>query len=341
MNQERNLDLSWNTILKIIFTGFIFYLFFLAKDILILVFFSVILAVLFEPAIKLFQKFKIRRLLATILVYLLFFLFFSLLVYFSATILVEETRIFIQTFPQVFEKFYSPFRLLGLKIFEDLQSFINFFQEWLLKASANIFSAIISVFGGIFAFLTIFIMAIFISLEEGAIEKFIYLLVPKKYEELVGNLWQKSCQKVAGWFGIRVLTCFLVGLMVFITCYLFDIEYAGIFALLAGFLDLIPVFGPFLAGIPIVFFAFANSWLEAFLVATVLILIQQIEGNILTPILTKRFIQAPPLVVLFSLLFGGKLFGFLGAIFAVPFSVIIFEIAKGFLTTRKFEESHE
>ncbi len=341
MNHEKLLDLSWNTILKIVFTFFISYLIFLVKEILILVFFSVILAILFEPAIRFFQKFKIRRFLATLLVYLLFFFIFSAFIYFSATVLVGETKKFIQIFPQVFERFQLPFRVFGLKTFEDLQSLINFFQEWLLKASANIFSSLISVFGGIFTTLIIFILAIFISLEENSIEKVIYLLAPKKYEDFLDDLWQKSRQKVVGWFGVRLLACFSVGLMVYLTCFFFNIEYAGIFALLAGFLDFIPILGPFLAGIPIVIFTLINSWLKALLVAIVLILIQQIEGNILTPILTKKFIQVPPFIVLFSLLVGGKIFGFLGAIFAIPFLAIIFEIGRGFLTARKSESAYE
>lgn len=341
MSEERLLDISWNTIFKIIFTFFIIYLIFLIKEILILVFFSVILAILFEPAISFFQKIKARRFFATILVYLLFFFLFATFLYFLTSVLGNEAKKVIQIFPQFFEKLQPPFKTLGLETFEGLQSFLNYFQEWLSKASSSLFSAIISIFGGIFTAFTIFIFAIFISLEEGSIERLLNLLVPKKYENLFEKIWQNTRQKVVSWFAARILTCFSVGLMVYLTCYFLDIEYGGVFAFLAGFLDLIPILGPFLAAIPIIFTAFFNSWLKAIFAAIALILIQQIEGNILTPVLTQRFLKISPFLILFSLLVGGKLFGFLGAVFAIPLFAIIFEIGREFLILRKSEGFYE
>ncbi|MFC1630258.1 AI-2E family transporter, partial [Patescibacteria group bacterium] len=65
---------------------------------------------------------------------------------------------------------------------------------------------------------------------------------------------------------------------------------------------------------------------------------QQIENNILTPILTKKYVNIPPVLVLVSLVIGGKLLGFLGALLAIPLAGILFEFMKDFLKQRKEEK---
>ncbi len=341
MNEEKLLDLSWSTILKIVFTIFIAYLIFLIKEILILVLFSTVLAILFEPAIRFFQKFKVRRSLATLLVYLGFFLLLATIFFLLAKVLTEEAKQFFKIFPQIFDQ-SSPFvKTFGQEFFGSLQSLLNSLPQWISKASLGFFSAIVSLFGGIFSTLTIFALAIFISLEEGSIEKTISLFVPQKYKNLIETLWENSRQRVTAWFGARILTCCLVGIMVYLTCHFLEIEYGGLFALLAGFLDLLPIFGPFLAGLPIVLFALFDSFLKAIFAVLALLLIQQIEGNILTPFLSKRFLNVSPFLVLFSLLVGGKLFGFWGAIFAIPLLTLLFEMGKEILIMTKKETIYE
>ena len=64
-------------------------------------------------------------------------------------------------------------------------------------------------------------------------------------------------------------------------------------------------------------------------------LIQQIEGNIVTPILTKKFVGLSPALVLISLAVGGKLLGILGAILAIPITSILFEFWTDFLKAKK------
>lgn len=341
MSEEKLLDLSWQTILKVVFTLFLAYLIFLIKEILILVLFAVILAVLFEPAIRFFQKFGLRRFFATILVYLVFFLIFAGIFYLLAKVLREETKKFFSLFLQGIEQ--SPFFLktLNQEFFENLQSFLNSLPQRLSKFSADFFSAITAFFGGIFTTFTIFALAFFLSLEEGLIERAIFVFFPKRSREFIEEIWQRSREKVVGWFGVRILTCILVGVMVYLTCYFLDIEYGGLFALLAGVLDLIPILGPVLAGIPIIIFALFDSWVKAVFTFFALFLIQQIEGNILTPILTQKFLKVPPFLILLSLLAGGKLFGFLGAIFAIPLLALLFEIGKEALVFGKKENNYE
>jgi len=339
MNGDRILDISWGTIFKIALAFLGFYLIFLVRDILIWVLFAIIISVLFEPAINFLRRLHIPKALAVIFVYIGVFGILSLLIYAISPMFVTEIKQFSQLFPQYFEKIAPSLRGLGIEAFESMDAFTQVLGETLQKASSDILNALAVIFGGIGSTIFVLAIALFLSLEEKAIERVIGLLSPKKYEKYVLSLWENSQAKVAGWFGSRVLVCIFVGLAVFLTLYLFNVKYSLILAILAGILDFIPVLGPVIAGLIAFIFVGLDSWLKALFVLIAFILIQQIEGNIITPVLTKRFVGLPPVLVLVALAIGGKLLGILGAVLAIPLAGVIFEFLRDFLKKRKEYEA--
>jgi predicted PurR-regulated permease PerM len=335
MAEEKTLDISWETILKIFLALISFYILYLVRDILMYFFVALVISILFNPAIDFWQKRKIPRMISAIFVYLAIFGILGSVIYFLAPIFISEIQQFSQFFPQYFEKIAPPLKGLGIKAFESLENFIDLWQKELLKISANIFSAIASIFGGIFSAITILAISFFLSLEERAVERIIGLLSPKKYENYILNLWQICQKKVTSWFGARIFCCIFVGLASYFVLRLFNIKYSLLLALFSGIIDIVPILGPIFAGFIIVIIALFDSWLKTIFVIAAFVLIQQIEGNILTPLLTKRFLGLPPALVLVALLIGGKLWGILGAILAIPLFGIFFEFSREFLEKRK------
>jgi len=99
----------------------------------------------------------------------------------------------------------------------------------------------------------------------------------------------------------------------------------------------VPYIGPVLNVMVMVVFTAVSSesWIIVAYVLIAFFIIQSIENFLLTPLLMKRMINLPPVLVLVSLLVGAKLFGFLGTIFAVPVFGIIYEFLKEFLEKRR------
>ncbi|GAI22792.1 unnamed protein product, partial [marine sediment metagenome] len=198
-----------------------------------------------------------------------------------------------------------------------------------------IFSVLFTIFGGVFTTLFVIITAIFLSLEEKTIEKALILLFPKKYEAQVLDVWTRCQKKVSGWFGARILACLFVGVVSYVAFLLFNVKYPFTLALFAGVFNFIPYVGPLLTGIVLFLIIFPTEAFKAIFVLVAFALIQQIENSILSPILMKKFVGLPPALVLISLVVGGKLWGLLGAILAVPLSGILFEFLREFLRKRK------
>lgn len=337
-DQTRVLDISWETIIKIAVAGIVFYLLYLTRDILIWFIFALIISVLFNPAINFLRRFMPRA-LAAFFVYIAVFGVVGISIYLVAPIFISEINVFSNSFETYFERISPPLRGLGIGAFQSLEEFTKAIEGQLSNISSSVFNAVGIIFGGLFSTITILSIALFLSLEEQGLERVIRALTPKRYEAVVLNILEKSERKVSGWFGARILCSVFVGLLTFLICYVLKIEYAvsfGLFALVSNF---IPIIGPIAAGAVIVVVVAAESWLKAVFFIAAFMLVQQIEGNILSPVLTKKFIGLPPVLVLISLLVGGKLWGLMGALLAIPVAGILFEFIRDFIKKKKEERA--
>ena len=104
-------------------------------------------------------------------------------------------------------------------------------------------------------------------------------------------------------------------------------------------LNFVPIVGPLVTALLVGIVVAMESVLQAVFVILSFILIQQIEGNILTPLLTKRFTGLPPALVLVALAVGGELWGIMGAILAIPLAGIVYEFLRDFLKKRREEKA--
>jgi len=335
-SSHQTLDISWEAILKVCLAVFIFYLVYLVKDVVIWFLFGLIISVLLDPAIKLLKRFHIHRVLAAIITYLLIFGVLGLLIYFTAPILVDEIKQFSQMIPQYFQETNSIFRALKIESLQSIENFTDTVTNNLEQISLSVFNAIAAFFGGVVSAFFILSIAFFLSLEENGIEKFLKLLTPKKYEESVLAIFEKCEDKVSGWFGTRILACLFVAIFSFVAFIFFDVKYAFILASIVGILNFIPFLGPLIATVLLILLVWvSDGLLKALLVVLAFTLVHQIESNIISPVLTKKFLGVPAILVLISLVVGWEILGFLGAIFSVPVFGIIYEFTKEFLEKNK------
>ena len=334
------LDVTWESIVKIVFSLVALYFFFLIRDIIIWFIFALIISILFNPAINFLKRLKIPRTLATILVYLALFSILAIGLYFLIPFLFLELQTFTDRLPEYFTQ-TAPY-LSGLKI-KALESFDTFSQtigDVLTDASSNIFSAVSTVFGGVLSTFSIFAIAFFLSLEEEGIANVIELASPARYKKYVKSLWKRTQKKIASWFGVRIICCIFIGFAAGLITFVLNVPYAVFFGLLAGFSNIIISIGPFLSGLTIALFILAvGGFSKALIFVIAFFIAQEIESYVLMPILTKKYLRLSPSLVLISLLVGAKLWGVLGAVLAIPLAGMIYEFIKGFLKRKQGAES--
>lgn len=337
MEQKNVLDVSWETIFKSSIAIVLLYIIFLIKNVLIWFLFALIISVMLEPLFDFFQKRRIPRVISVVIVYFLIFGIISFLIYLSVPLFVSEINQFSQIFPQYFENIAPPLRSLGVQAFQNIENFVDFLSKNLTSIATNVFRAASAIFGGILSTLFVFTLAIFLSLEEKPIEKSLILLFPKRYEAYILDLWQRCRNRVSGWFLARVVGSVFVGVFVYISLFIFKTQYPLTLSLLAGVLDFIPVIGPVFVGFLIFLVVSLENIVRAIFVLIVFILIQQIESNIVLPLLMKKFTDLSPVLVILALTIGGILWGIWGAILAIPFFGILSEFIGDLLKKRREE----
>lgn len=338
MKEEKVLDLSWEAIFKIALAVIFFYALFQIKDIVVWFVFALIISILFNPAIDFLKKFKIPRAVATSAVYLLTFGLLSVVLYSIVVILITEVEQLSHVFPYYFQELSPIFRDIGIYALEDIEVFFANVRSSLNELSGALFTVLFSVFGGIFTTFFVLTMAFFLSLEGKVVENAVALVFPKKYENYAFLLWKKCQKKVSSWFFTRILSCLFVGTVVYISCLILGIKYPLSFGLIAGVTNFVPYVGPLLSGVFIFVVTAMDDLGRGVFILAIFGLIQLIEANIITPILSQRFIGLSPVLVIMALAIGGILWGFLGALLAIPLAGILFEFLKEFLDRKKKEE---
>ena len=149
------------------------------------------------------------------------------------------------------------------------------------------------------------------------------LLIPIKKRELVKKIIKDINKLLESYIVGQLLLSLIVGVITFIALILIRVKFPLWLSILNGVFNIIPYFGPIFGAVPVVFIALLESPTKALWAALAILIIQQVEGNILSPKITGNSTNMHPLVIIILLLIGESFCGFVGMILAVPIGVII------------------
>jgi predicted PurR-regulated permease PerM len=182
------------------------------------------------------------------------------------------------------------------------------------------------IFGGLFSFILMIVLSFYLAVQEDGVAKFLGLISPIKHEKYIVDLWKRSQTKIGYWMQGQMVLGILIAVLVYLGLMILGIKNALLLAVLAGLLEIIPVFGPILFAIPGIMTAFMDGGLAlAFITTGLYIIIQQFENHLIYPLVVKKIVGVSPILVILSLIIGAKLAGFIGIILSVPIVSTIME----------------
>lgn len=158
--------------------------------------------------------------------------------------------------------------------------------------------------------------------------------MPVRWRPLYRNLSSKADLAVGGYLRGQLLITSVLGLLIFLGLSLLNIRLALAISFLAAIFNLVPYLGPIIGVIPAVLLALIDSPLKALGAIVVFILANQLEGNLLSPMILSRSVNLHPVTVLLAIMMGLGLLGFVGALLAVPFVALTKVLLEEFLLTR-------
>ena len=320
------------------------------RELALIVLTSIVIASAIEPAAKTLTKYRVPRVLAILGVYSLFFGVFFSIVFFLLPPVLEETSSLLATVPSYLETIGANDALVEDKILET-RTLINGFtlgetvkdlNTFLTGLSGNFLSVMSVIFGGAISFVLIVVFSFYFAVNERGIEEFLRILTPIRHEEYVIDLWRRAQVKIGLWMQGQFLLAVLIGVLTYLGLSIIGIQYALVLAVIAGVMELIPVFGPILAAIPAIAIAFSTGGTGLALGVTAFyIIIQQFENHLIYPLVVTKVVGVPPILVILALLVGAKLAGVLGMLLAVPVAAAIQEMFMDMGKARHVLEKQE
>lgn len=220
------------------------------------------------------------------------------------------------------EEFETRFRPEIIEALPDLEQLVQQIQplaEPLLGGGVTFFANSLGVLLNVLlvAVLTLMLLANPDSYRRGFVRLF-----PSFYRRRVDRILSKCEASLQGWLAGILFNMLVITILSFIGLTLLGIDLALSQALLAGLLTFIPNIGPFLSVIPPMAIALLETPWKSLAVLALYIIIQQVEGNILTPLVMAQQVALLPAITLLAQVFFAVFFGFLGLLLALPLTVV-------------------
>jgi predicted PurR-regulated permease PerM len=168
----------------------------------------------------------------------------------------------------------------------------------------------------------IIIIGIYFVIDPETYKKGIALFFTKKRANRVNEALETSGNALWSWLKGQFIVMTFVGVTATIGLMIIGVPLALVLGIIAGLSEFIPIIGPWIGAVPGILLAFSVDAQTALYTAILYIVIQQIESNILTPLIQQHMVHIPPAVVILSVVAFGLVFGIAGVILATPLAVI-------------------
>ena len=290
-------------------------------------FIGLLIAWLLEPGIRYFTKNKVSRKLATVVVYLIFIFLLILIIALIVPEFISQVNELIIKVPD-FLKSVNTFindafkntgdvDLSGIKrnLIETINNYVNNFASRNLTGIVEKLGSSIKVISN---FLLGLLIAFYLSLDFSKVSKYITIVVPNRFHKDLLKIKKPLNEMLRNYVNGTLLSCLVVMILSLIGFLISGVSSPLLFAIFCAITNLIPYFGPYIGGIPVVAVGFAmNPYVGLGCLITVLI-VQILEGNILNPLIVGKAVSLHPITLMLSLLVFEYFFGILGMVIAVP-----------------------
>src|SRR4051795_9425701 len=317
------------------------YLIYIVRSVLTLVFIAGFLSLALGPAVDFFQRRGMPRSLAIISTYLTIFMAIvgvGLLIVPPVVNGVDDLSRDIPGYVRDLRK-SDQFRKYDNRyhISKKLNQQAKKLPSKLGDAAGALQSVTVGVFSALVQLVTVLTMAFFFLKDGERIVGF-GLRALGRHEPRFRAVSTDIYRSVSGYVAGNLIISIIAGTIAWISLTLLDVPFAVPLAVLVAFLDLIPLIGATIGAVVVgVVTAFHDFPTATIIWAVISLAYQQIENNVLQPVVYRRTVDVPPLLVIVSILIGAALLGVLGALVAIPVAATIQILAKDLWRTRAGE----
>lgn len=309
----QKIEISSKTIVFTVFFLLFLILLWQIKDLIFSLFIAFIISGALKSPVEFLEKKKFPRLLASIFIYFLFiFLIFTL---FSLVIppLIQEMTYFFKNFPIIIKSIPQISSYIDLNLVtQNIPNLANDFVVFVKGVFSN----------AIFITSTLF-FGFYLLIDKNFIEKTLINFYEETEAKKISHIISQGQKRAGSWFWAELILMTFVGVLTYLGLTIIGMKYAAALAVFAGLLEIIPNLGPIISAVPAALIGFSHSYALGFYNIALYFIVQQLENNLIVPVIMKKIIGLHPIITLIALIVGGKLAGVLGVLLAVPTTIFI------------------
>lgn len=311
---DKQVIISIKTIIVAVFMALCGYVIYKLAPIFGLLFVSLFLTISMEPLVRSFSKITLMnkplsRGFSVVISYLLLIFVLVLIVTTGLPPVLSQAQGLLLSFSKLPQTIN-----LGGSIDISLVDFVPSYSE----ISGDLLSITYSIFSNLAAIVSVLVLAAYISLDWIRFRSRFINVLPERMSEDASYVLDSIEENVGNWVKGQLVLMLVIGGMSFVALKALGIPSALALAMIAGLLEIIPMLGPTISAILATVVGFSLDPLKGVLVLAAFIFIQQVENNFLVPRVMQKVSGFSPVVIIFSLLIGSRLFGIVGAVLAVP-----------------------
>lgn len=304
---SQRIEISYKTILFTVFVLSGIWVLVQITNIILMVLLAIVAASGLRAPINKLESYKIPRVLAIIITYIIIIIALVLIVSSMVPVVTSQTNNLVRTLGEFMES-VSP----------NIDGIPNDFTNQIAPLSSNIYKATLSALSTVVNIFSFFALSFYLLMERRHMRVFLRNILGEEMKERVVSVMLKIEDRLGAWVRGQISLMVIVGTMTYIGLVILGIEYALPLAILAGLLELVPIVGPIISAIPAIIVAsFLSPWL-ALATGALYFLVQQLENNVIVPMVMRRAVGVPPAVSIVGILIGAQLLGLIGAILAIP-----------------------
>jgi len=317
-------------------------------DVLNPIFIALVITWILNPLVKFLESKGIRKALATFIAFFIFFLSIYLLFSLFIPVVAKQIVEFVNYMPTIqksIEEFISSVisnytnsnaELVSLEeqFISTISGLLSDIGSYLMTLSTGVYDILSSFLGAVFNFFFALMISFYLLYDYDRVMGNIVKIFPDKYQNSVDYMVNEFTQIIGNYIRSYSLISLIVTVLVYIAFSLQGLSSPLVLALIVGVFNFIPIIGPFVGAFPAMLVALSMGLGPAIITLIVITVIQQIDANILKPLLMGKSTNLHPLIIIVSVMVFGKFFGIVGILVAIPVtaffnSLIHFLGAKG------------
>lgn len=286
----------------------------LIKDLIFSLFIAFIIAGALRKPVDFLEKKRIPRPIGAFVVY---FIFIFIIFYLFALILpplAGEIITLSKNLPNII-----------VKVFPALSDNFNlgFLSNNIPSLANETINFIKSAFSNVVFVSSILFFGFYFILEKNVVSLLLGNFLDDIDLSRISLISDRAQKRMSSWFWGEIFLMIVVGLLTYAGLTLMGIKYALALAVLSGLLEVVPNLGPIAATLPAFFIGLSQSYVTGLSMIALYFIVQQLENNLIVPLVMKKALGIHPIVTLIALLIGGKLAGILGVILAIPTTIFL------------------